>query len=266
MRSGLLSRAPAVLAAFVLASGTWGCPPGAQLKPDPAARFTDPAELMTALRADRPKALRVSGTVDMRRADKRVKAHMIYLARRPAELRFETESFFDQPLSILVTDGMEFSAWDMKNGRFIRGRATPANISQVIPVPMDGPEVAGILMGDPPFIPYAKAELAWEPDRGAYRLELSTAREIQRVWVKPEPLRTHEVILERGGQRVYRIEYKDWIVRKDRAVVAGKAEFEMPSEKIRLRIKITQAEADPTLSDDLFELVPPEGVQIEIWN
>ncbi len=265
MRPGLPLRALTLMVALA-AAGTWGCPPAAQIKPSGPDRITDPAELMAALRAERPQALRVSGTVDMRRADKRVKAHMIYLARRPAELRFETESFFEQPLSILVTDGMQFSAWDMKNGRFIRGRATPANISQVIPVPMDGPEVAGILMGAPPFIPYAKAALAWEPDRSAYRLELSTAREIQRVWIKTGPLRPQEVILERGGQLVYRLEYKDWIVKGDRAVVAAKAQFEMPSEQIRLRIKITQAEADPVLGDDLFELVPPEGMKVELWN
>jgi len=191
---------------------------------------------------------------------------MIYLARRPAELRFETESFFDQPLSILVTDGMRFSAWDMKNGRFIRGRATPANLSQVIPVPMDGPEVAGILMGDPPFIPFAEAEVAWEPNRGAYRLDLSTAREVQRVWIKADPLRPHEIVLERGGELVYRLEYKEWIIRDGKPIVAAKAQFEMPAEAIRLRIKVTQAEADPELSDDLFELEPPEGMRIEFWE
>ena len=259
-------RAHPTRAAIVLALALAGCPPGVQVRPDSPGRFEDPAALMTALRTDRPSALRVQGTVDMRRADERVKAHMIYLARRPASLRFETESFFDQPLSILVTDGMRFSAWDMKNGRFIRGRATPANISQVIPVPMDGPEVAGILMGSPPVIPYAKAALAWEEDRAAYRLELSTAREVQRIWVKPDPLRPHEVVLERGGERVYRLEYKDWIVRDGRAVVAGKAQFEMPAEEIRVRIKVIKAEVNPELRDDLFELQAPEGIQVEYWN
>jgi outer membrane lipoprotein-sorting protein len=218
------------------------------------------------MRAGGRQALRVQGTIDMRRADQRVKAHMLYLASRPAKLRFETESFFDQPLSILVSDGMTFAAWDMKNGRFVRGAATPANISQILPVPMDGPEVSGILLGDPPWIPYAQAVLETEPDGDRLRLELTTARERQRVWLDPDLLYPIEVRLDRGEQLVYQLRFEDWLIESGRAVIARKIEFEMPAEQISVRIRIRQVQADPDLPAELFRLEPPEGAQVEVWQ
>ena len=218
------------------------------------------------MRKSRPNTLRVSGTIEVRQANKRVKANVLYVTRRPAWLRFETESFLDQPLSILVSDGMTFSAWDMKAGRFVRGRATPSNISQVIPVPMDGPEVAGILMGDPPLIPYARAELFWDEGRGLYRLELSNARLEQRILIDPESLRPVEVRLQNGENLVYLLELSDWIRSDGRLVAPSRIRFEMPAEKIKLRIRVREAEAECELADDLFRLDPPAGVPVEIWK
>lgn len=250
----------APLAALLLTA----CPGNHGLRPD-GPRIETAEQLLQAMRSQRLQALRVEGTVDMRRGDKRVKAHMIYLTRRPAWLRFETESFFDQPLSILVTDGMRFAAWDMKNGRFVRGSATPAHIARIIPVPLDGSEVAGVLMGDPPWIPYARARLDWDADRGLYRMELTTARARQVALVEPRLLRPLAVELWRHDRRVYHLQYEDWIERQGRAVVPRKIRFEMPADEIRLRIKIRRAQADPELADDLFVLEPPAGVVIERW-
>lgn len=253
------------LTAAVLGILLAGCPPGAQRRPDGSPKWASVEELMAALRANRTEALRVQGTIDMRRADKRVKAHMLYLARRPAWLRFETMSFFDQPLSILVSDGMRFSAWDMQHGRFVTGPATPANISQIIPVPMDGPEVAGILMGDPPWILYAQARIRLEPERGPIELELTNARERQLVWIDPLLLRPVKVRLEREGQLVYSLVFEDWRLSEGRPLVPEKIEFEMPAEQIRLRIRIREADQNPVLPDALFVLEPPAGTPIETW-
>ncbi len=257
---------PLVLACALSVLAGTACPPDPHVRPDGDAHIAGADELLAAMRRSRPDSLRVSGTVDMRRAGKRVKAHMLYLTRRPAWLRFETESFFDQPLSILVSDGMTFAAWDMNAGRFVRGRATPANISQIIPVPMDGPEVAGILMGDPPLIPYARAELSWDEDRGLYRLELSNARLTQSILVEPGSLRPVEVRLHRGRDLFYRLEFSDWIRKDGRPVAPSRIRFEMPSEEIKLRIRIREVEADCELADDLFRLDPPEGVPVEVWK
>ena len=183
------------LIALAALSGV-GCPPRNGLHLPESDRIENPKELLTAVREKGKElsSLRAEGTILMRRGGKRIKAHTILLLRRPATLRFETISFFEQPLSILVTDGMQFSLWDMDKGRFYKGAATPQNISRVIPIPMDGPEVAGILLGDPPLIPFANSSLEWDNQNGLYILTLSNSRQTQIIKIHPGLLRPTEVL------------------------------------------------------------------------
>jgi len=246
---------------LVLAVCTTGCPhPHQHLAP--SERISDPQELLRAVgkAGSSLKSLRAGGSIIMRRGAKRVKAHVVYLLRRPAHMRFETESFFDQPLSILVTDGMRFSLWDMDHGRFLQGEATPANISRAIPIPMDATEVVGLLAGDPPLIIYAKAALDWDESEGRYLLTLSNSRELQKIYIHPRLLRPTRIVCKVEGRLFYRLDYDDF---ESSSSVPRKIGFEMPGEDIKLRLRIREIEINPGLGDDLFELTPPEGTPIE---
>lgn len=245
----------------ILASLTLCCCPKNGVQVPESNRIQDSKALLTAMREEgqRLSSLRAEGTILMRRGGKRVKAHMILLLRRPATLRFETISFFEQPLSILVTDGMQFSLWDMDQGRFYQGSATPANISRVIPIPMDGPEVAKLLLGDPPLIPYATSSLEFKD--GLYILSLSNSRQQQTIKIHPTRLRPTEVLLKAGRKEYYRLVYDDW--HDTQPPVVEKATFTMPSEDIRLVIKIRETERNVDLKNDLFVLTPPAGLPVE---
>jgi outer membrane lipoprotein-sorting protein len=246
---------------LILASLTLCCCPRNGLHLPESDRIKDPKRLMTATREKGRElsSLRAEGTILMRRGGKRVKAHMILLLRRPATLRFETISFFEQPLSILVTDGMRFSLWDMDKGRFYQGSATPQNISRVIPIPMDGPEVSGILFGDPPLIPFAESKLDFKD--GLYILTLCNSRQQQTIKIHPTRLRPTEVLLKVGGKEYYHLVYDDW--HDTKPPVLEKATFTMDSENTRLEIKIREVEKNVDLKDDLFVLTPPEGIPVE---
>ena len=201
--------------------------------------------------------------VEYRTGPKRIKVRILYVARKPATLRFETESFFDQPLSILVTDGMTFSSWDMKNGRFITGHATMANISKVLPVPMDGADIARMLLGQAPLIAYASDKL--EFDQGQYVITLSNARQTETIRVGPD-LAPSSIKLFTNGHVTYSLTLSDWLKQKGRPLVPGKIRFEMPSENAKVRIKLFQADPTNFPEDEVFDLKVPEGVDVENWN
>ncbi len=246
---------------LILAISVSGCPHRA-LQLAPSERISDPQELLQAVRqAGRDlKSLRAGGSIIMRRGAKRIKAHVLVLLRRPAHMRFETESFFDQPMSILVTDGMRFSLWDMDHGRFYEGQATPANISRAIPIPMDAIEVVGLLAGDPPLIVYAKASLDWDESQGRYLLVLSNSREIQKIYIHPRLLRPTRIVCRVEGRLFYTLDYDDF---EGKSRVPQKISFEMPDQDVKLLLRIREIEVNPVLSDDLFELTPPQGTPIE---
>jgi outer membrane lipoprotein-sorting protein len=241
-----------------------GCPHRpVQLPAD--QRLTGVEPLLAALRnrGETLKTLQAKGVVSFRRGGKRVKAHMTASARRPAWLRFETESFFDQPLSILVTDGMSFSMWDLDQGSFLRGPATPLNISRVMPLFLDGPEVVGVLLGDPPFIAYARSELRYDEAAGRYVLSLSNAREQQEVVIHPLRLRPERVTVKAGTEQVYTLIYQDWTGPEQGPQVPERIVFEMPSREILLELRLKEIDTNPALQDSLFILTPPSGITVE---
>jgi hypothetical protein len=249
----------------ILCAGLCGCPARRPDGPGRGVRFESAEALMAAVGDDlrRLTGLRAEGSVDMRRAGERVKARVLYLVDRPGRLRFEIESFFDSPISILVADGGRLELWDMRQGRFYTGRATAENLGRLLPAALPLESLLGVLMGQPPWIAHARAQLAPGAGAGPYELVLENARERQRIRLDPELLRPVEVELFRGAQRVYRLVYEDWEVRGGLAVVPRKILFEMPAEQMHLRIKLTEFEANPTLDPALFRLDPPEGLPRE---
>jgi len=133
----------------------------------------------------------------------------------------------------------------------------------VIPIPMDGPEVVGILAGDPPLIPYARAAMQWHPGKGRYAATLSNSRIQQKIFIHPHLLRPTLVTCHTGGKLFYRIEYEDFAKRTGGAAVPRRILFEMPAKNIRLRVRIREVEHNPDLTDDMFELLPPDEIAIE---
>jgi outer membrane lipoprotein-sorting protein len=261
-RPSLLGRCAACLA---LVAGLAGCPGRRADGPGFGQTFDTPEALMQAMRADLSKlrALRATGSVDMRQGGQRIKAHVLYLAERPAWLRFETESFFEQPLSILVSDGERFTIWDLEQGRVVTGRATPANLGRMLPVPLDGAQLGALLLGEPPWIAYAEVSLSGGAAGRPYLLSLQNARERQTVEVDAALLRPTRVELVAGDQRRYLIEYEDWQVRDGLAVAPEKLRLEMPADEMHLKIKLKEIEPNPALARTLFQLTPPEGTPLE---
>lgn len=250
-----------IATALMIALCLCGCPhrPGPS---GPVARFEDAPSLLEAVRqrARRLERLRLRGTVLARREGQRVKARFSAVTALPARLRFETESFFDQPVSILVTDGMDFSLWDMEGGRFFRGRATPANLSRAIPVFLDGPEVVGLLRGEPPLIAFAESRLELEPDGVHYRVWLANSRERERLRIDGRELRLLEAEVEVEGRRLYLLKLASW---EDAPRLPREFVFEMPGQDLQLTLKIREAEISEPFAEDIFQLAAPPGVPVE---
>jgi outer membrane lipoprotein-sorting protein len=228
-------------------------------------RIGQPEELLTIIKnqSRQLETMRSAGTIMFRRESKRIKAHIQVVAKQPANMRFETISFFDQPLSILVTNGMDFSLWDMDKGRFLVGSATPANIAQVIPIFMDGPEVVGIFLGRPPLIPYAKVSLDWNATDNVYLLTLSNSSETQEVTIHPKNYYPIKITSKRAGKLFYELTYHGWNKKDDQPAVFKKVRFEMPQKNIIVEVKTSDVEINPQLTDEMFILQPPPGIPIE---
>ncbi len=227
-------------------------------------RIQNPEELLKAMKENQqsPDSLRSTGIVMVRKGGKRIKTHMVLLAKNPAFLRFETISFFDQPLSILVTNGMDFSLWDLDQGRFLCGPATPRNISRVVPVPLDGPEVVGIFLGRPPIIAFANSKLEWNNDRNLYQLTLSNSTQTQVMQIHPRFLMPVEIKSFSNNQLQYQATI-DYQKTKNKIVTIKKIKLLMPLDDMQMEIKAKKIETNIKLDNKVFEISVPEGLKVE---
>jgi hypothetical protein len=260
LRKTLTSVGSSIISALVLG----GCLH--QIRPlSETTRLSDPQTFLELVRtrSARLHSVRASGYADIRSSGRHLRAHVTLAAQRPAWLRFETESFFDQPLSILTTDGMVFALWDMDKGRFLTGKATPANISRVIPLLLDGAEVAGIVLGDPPLIPYATLELFFDDVAQLYRLVLRNSRQEQEVRIEPTSLRPVQVICHNEGKLWYQLFFEDWSGNPNGPRAPQTLRFASPHDSIKIEIHLRQADINPQLDEGLFRLTPPGGMRLE---
>lgn len=214
-------------------------------------------------RGARLHAVRATGYADIHSSGRHLRTHVVAVAQRPAWLRFENESFFDQPLSILTTDGMTFALWDMDKGRFLTGTATPANVARVLPMPLDGAELAGIVLGDPPLIPYAEIDLFWDDVDQLYRLLLKNSRQEQEVRIEPTSLRPVQVICHNQGKLWYQLFFEDWSGNPGGPQAPQTLRFASPQDSIKIEIHLRQVDINPHLDEKLFRLTPPGGMRPE---
>lgn len=253
--------APAwLLPAWLLLSA---CPP--RLHPPPPGAQPGAEQLLRRLRQARRAlhSLRATAVVVARRGGRAVKMRAVVAAARPARLRLETESIFGQALSIMVTDKLRFAFWDMEHGRFLRGKANPDNLGRVLPVPLDGAELARTFLGEPPLIAYASARVSWDGERGSYLIELENSRRRQLLWLHPRWLLPLRLELYRQGKLLWRIELEARAPTSHLPAMVKSLTCEVFSPPLRLYIKLRELEANCRLPEDAFRLEPPPGVETE---
>ena len=151
----------------------------------------------------------------------------------------------------------------MEHGRFLQGRATPANLGRVLPVPLDGAELARTFLGEPPLIAYARARLSWDGAAGSYLVELENSRQRQLLWIHPQWLLPLRLETYQQGKLLWRISLQGQAPRDDLPAMIESLTCEISSPAVRLYIHLRSLEANCRLPDDVFRLEPPPGMEVE---
>jgi Domain of unknown function (DUF4292) len=152
-----------------------GCPtpPVARPYPPPTAD-----QLLGALknRRDKLTTLRAEGRADeMGPGAERVKVTINVLVARGGKLRLEAESPLGGAVATLVTDGSEFQLLDVRNNRFLIGRAEPCNVARLVGVELEPEQVMSVLSGSAPVEGTASG-VSWDSSHGGRDvLSLKTA-------------------------------------------------------------------------------------------
>ncbi len=237
--------------------------------PPPDDALTDPSAVLELVR----QRAEGEGAITSLAADARVsyysrdgarKGKMIILARRPASLHFSALSPTDDLVAFLASDGARFTSFERGGDVCEVGDACAANVGALLPIPMEGAELVGLLISSVPIMKHERATVSWDARAGAYRLELVDGARSERLWVEPGTGRVRVAELWEGGKRQVRISYSEF-QRHGELSLAHEIHVEAARNKVDLKVRYRDVELNGTLDDDAFTVPCPEGTrQVEV--
>lgn len=257
MKAATLLAAGLSLAVLVTA-----CSGARQARPDDA--IDDPRVILAALekRGEAIRALTAELGLEVWREGDRVRLRQLVLAQKPDRVRIDTLSPFDQPLTMMASNGEIITIYSLEEKRFWRGPATPENLARLLPLRMESEEMSSLLRGSVPLIRYDDVGLGWDDERGCYLLTLRGPTRRQRLCVEPKALRVAESRVWRGDELLYRARFGQY---EDAGPVAipRRMRFEVPAESQRIDIEVRDVTVDPDPPADAFHIDPPRGIEVE---
>jgi hypothetical protein len=240
-----------------------GCPPPPVERPYPPPKAE---ELVQALEQRRAKltSLRAEGRADeMGQGAERVKVTINVLVAHGGKLRLEAESPLGGAVATLVTDGAEFQFLDVRNNRFLTGKAEPCNVARLVGVELAPEQVMSVLSGSAP-LEGAPASVSWDSSKGGRDvLELKIPDGgSEKIWLSNK---VWDVVaaerFDAAGKTLWKLEHEDF---QDSGGfrLPKKTWVAQPPRKADVRIRWRDQEPNAAVKDGVFRL-DPGGLKAE---
>jgi len=248
------------LAFLVILTFSWGC----SLVRPPSWRPSIPfSPLIEAVRLsnERIRSLRGIARIELVYQGKRFRARQAIALAKPGLMRLETLGLLNQPLLILATDGVTLQALSISENRFYEGTVS-GGLSHFMHLRTNSEEFVSLILGSIPL--REDGSLRYDAYRSLYQLTFppSTRWETQTFWIHPKTLRVLEILKTDAlnGEEI-RISFGRF--RKAGSVTFPmEIDIEVPAADNRIRLRFRRVEVNPSLSQDLFRLSTPPGVEI----
>jgi len=185
--------------------------------------------------------------------------NLFVAVRRPAFVHLETLGFFGKPQAVLVSDGARFGLYQVDQGKYYRGPASPQNLSRFLPLVRPIADLTQMMLGQAPRVPATTASLKLDSKSGTYLVTSVSDGVVQRLWVEPSNYRVRKS--EIPGASGYQVEFDDF---ESVSSTAYPREIKLSAANppTRLQLKYQEVTVNGAVDPALFELVPPSGVPV----
>lgn len=210
-------------------------------------------------RNSRRQSLQALGRVTVLGPEGRVRLKTVLVAQRPRSFRVETLSPFEQPIDVMTSDGQQL--WLLSKGRLFEGVASTENVSRILSLPLTAEELVELLLGGAPIARSYKP-IAISPDKLGWHLELEGPDQTQgELWVEPDSFKIVKAELrDTQGQLRIRTTFEEFRRAEDNGPdLPQKIYAEVPANKLKIQIRLKDAELGKTVETSIFRLAAGEG-------
>lgn len=242
-----------------------GCPASVQPRPeDGPATAADLLPALDAYLASGPASLYLEGRASQYSDSGALKGKLEILLDRQRGFRLSGLTPTDDVVSTIASNTERFAAFERGRKVCYTGPACPANVARFASIPMAPTELAGVLMGRPPF---KRSEdgavgLDWDAKAGAWTLTAVTTSSEQTVWFTAKSPRVVRTRVIRHGSLVADVRYSDF-KRVGDSAMPQRIDMKLARDDTDLRIDIRDFDTEVALGDDAFTFECPAGVTVE---
>jgi len=110
---------------------------------------------------------------------------MVWIGARPKKLRIEIFGAPGQPAVTILINGSTFYLYEHQDNRCFQGKATEANLSRFVSLPLSAEDLICLLSGQPPIVPFHHASIKAENQQGDCLLRLygKWRRLVEKIWL-----------------------------------------------------------------------------------
>ncbi len=254
-----------VLAALAVWLGLAGCrslPP-----PAPPLTISTPEKVLSRLRArqEQVQAFQGRGRVTLLSPRQNYSGTGLLKGSLPSTLRVDVLDFLGRSLLSFYSDGQQVQVLSLREGKFYRGPATPANLAAFIPPGVTLSQAVRLLLGDLPLSPGAPSRGQYLPARGQYLFEWQQpdGSPRERLWVEARLLQpVKEEWYDSTGRPAFTAELKDFgRLAPDRPgqlklfTYHPQAELRLVFKELQVNPKLTAAEMPVPRPPDVTEVL-----------
>jgi len=253
------------LAACGLAVGALAALGGCHPRRPPPDLSLDPGELLAEVKAAQARVVSVQGRarVGVEAPGGSGGSEQFLVAERPDRLRVEVHDFFGNVVASLAVEAGRLALYDAREGTFLHGAATPANLARLIPGALTPEALVTLLCGSAPLLD--GAPVAAEPGDGSVLLTLRAGDLVQRLEVGPGAalLSARQRRITTGGEVPAGID-ADFSVHRTRAGLRVPTDLSARAPEARVALSLTwrELEVNAPVDPALFRLTPPAGARV----
>jgi len=243
---------------FATALGFAGCatvtsPPPPKL-PAPEWELSQLIDSM-AQRVQQFRSMKALAQVDYTGPDGKHGFQEAVLVQRPDRLRLETLSFLGAIL-IVTANSKELVGYHPREGIFVRGDRTEANLSRYTQIPLDLEEITMLLIGLPPVDPNGPVE----QDGTTLIFSRKDGKRDVVAFESQQPVPTKWQRSNANGDVELSAEFSDYI-ETPAGMFPSRIVFEANLQRKKVQIRYQQPEINATISPELFSQQKPANVQ-----
>jgi hypothetical protein len=248
------------LVAFIVLFVVGGCFPLKPPKVPPPIVVSPP---IAAIRSanDTVRSFRGVASTKLFYQGKSLRAKQAVAVAQPGSMRFETFGFLNQPLWILVTDGVTLQVASLSENRLYQG-AVSEGLNQILGFRLTSQEFVSLFVGKLPD--RMDGSVSYDPERGLHRLVFppSSRWHAEMFWIHPRTWRVVEICkTDAMTGREIRVSFNRF-QRKGSVVFPREITLTLDRPDDRVQFVFRNTEINPALPPELFRLTVPPGIEV----